>query len=467
MRLPALARLGLLSAALLATSAQAQTVLSPGHPDLMTSELTLDSHVMAARVVPDEAAGTIRHTVQQSGDTVTLVVLSDAQRIGRSGEVTTTFRWPSMQAITRQPAGNDKNMTRYDGARVTGTWGQGDWDPLAFDITLENAAFAPEMLPFVARALPFRAGYSATVPTFTASSRLRDVTMTVEGQETFTKADGSTANVWAIEEVTPGRTVRTQRYLVDASTRDLVAMTASVQGTDIVIETTTQEALDAMAAERAMMPSLRPGGDALAVDALQSYSREYTVKLVQPQQQDIGTQTRTVTVDRGEGTVTIEEATSIPLAGQETSSMVMLAYPSLRPMSARSEAGGVVTDLTYNDDGVIRRQTPADDESPDYERAFEEPVFDPSILFEVVRLVPFEEGYRAAFETFNAEGALSIPVAVTGRDQIDGAEVWMVRASPEGSPPINFAVDAETRELVRVMLSPQAGVMIHFDRADG
>ena len=469
MRFSPLARLGLLSAALLATAAQAQTVLSPGHPDLMVSELSLDSHVMAARIAgpPAEAAGTIRHNVSQTGDTVTLVTISDAQRIGRSGEVTTTFMWPSMQPVMRQPAGSDKVMTRYDGTTVTGTWGQGDWDPIAFDITLDNAAFAPEMLPFVARALPFRAGYTATVPTFTASSRLRDVMMTVEGQESFTTADGSTVSVWAVEEVTPGRTTRTQRYLIDADTRDLVAITMSMQGTDIVIEQTTQEAIDAMAAERAMMASLRPGDDALAVDALESYSQTYTVKLVQPQQQDIGTQTRTVTVDRDEGTVTIEGTTEIAIAGQRSTETLVMAYPSLQPLRSRTEANDVVTNLTYNDDGVIRRRTPTDDESPDYERALEEPVFDPSSLFEIARLVPFEEGYQASFETFNAEGMMSIPVTVTGQDEIDGTAVWMVRAAPEGAPPTDFAVDAETRELVRITLSPQPGVVIHFVPTDG
>ncbi len=441
MRLPTLARLGLLSAALLATSVQAQTILSPGHPDLMTSELTLDSHVMSARIVgpPAENAGTIRHTVQQSGDTVTLVTLSDAQRIGRSGEVTTTFRWPSMQAIMRQPAGNSKNTTRYDGARVTGTWGQGDWDPIPFDITLESAAFAPEMLPFVARALPFRAGYTATVPTFTATSRLRDVAMTVEGQETFTKADGSTASVWAIEEVTPGRTVRTQRYLVDAASRDLVAITSSVQGTDIVIETTTQEIIDAMAAERASMASLRPDGDLWhrrAGELLPRLHRQAGGAAA------AGHRDADADGDRrcGEGTVTVEEATSIAVAGQDDDLDADDGLPVAPPMRSRSEANGVITNLTYNDDGVIRRQTPTNDESPDYEQAFDEPVFDALALFEIVRLMPFEEDYQAAFETFDAEGAVSIADRGDGpgRDRRRRRSGWSARrpraARPSTSP---------------------------------
>ena len=44
-----LPRLGLLVLAL-AVTAQAQTVLTPGHPDLMASELSLDSHILAASV---------------------------------------------------------------------------------------------------------------------------------------------------------------------------------------------------------------------------------------------------------------------------------------------------------------------------------------------------------------------------------------------------------------------------------
>ena len=83
---------------------------------------------------------------------------------------------------------------------------------------------------------------------------------------------------------------------------------------------------------------------------------------------------------------------------------------------------------------MIRRRIPADDESPDYERELPDPVFDPLALFEVVRLLPFEEGYSAAMETFNAEGMVTIPLTVTGRDEIDGAAVWVVRAVARGRP---------------------------------
>lgn len=468
MRFQTLARLGLLSAALLATTAHAQTVLTPGHPDLMTSSLTLDSQMMAARVMgaSPQDAGTMSTMVTREGGTVTMVSKDEAQMIGRTGEVTTTFAWPSLQPIMRQVT-DSPSMTQYDGARVTGAWGRGEWDPIPFDITLRSAPFQPETLPFVARALPFRAGYTATVPTFTANGRLSEHTMTVTGQETYTRADGSTVSAWVVEDATAGRGARTQRYVVDAASRDLVAVTFSGRGGDVVIEPTSQEAIDAAAAARAMVMSLRPGNDALAVDALQSYTQNYTVKLVQPQQQDIGTQSRTVTVDREAGTVTIEESTEIAIAGQMTTSTTTLAYPSLRGMNSRTENGDVVTNLTFNDDGVIRRRTPTDDESPDYEMAFEEPVFDPSALFEVMRLVPFEEDWTANYETFNNEGTTSIALATVGQEEVEGRQAWLVTATVEGQPPTEFAIDADTRELLRVKLQPQMGVEIQFVPTDG
>lgn len=470
MRFQTLPRLGLLSLALLATAAQAQTVLTPGHPDLMTAGLALDSQIMAVRIAgpPAEDAGTMRYAVARDGGTVTLVTTADARRIGQEGEMTTTFAWPSLRPILRQPAEDAaQNTTRYDGARVSGAYSRGEWAPLPFDITLESAPFQPEALPFVARALPFRAGYTGTVPTFTAGNRLREYTMTVVGQEDFERADGTTASTWVVEQEGEGRGARTERYFVDATTRDLVATSYTNQGTTVVIEPTTQEALDMAAQARSMMTALRPGSDALAVDALQSYSQSYVVKLVQPQQQDIGTQSRTITVDRAAGTVTVVDSTEVPLAGQKTSSTLVMAYPSLLPLSSRSENGDVVTNLTYNDDGVIRRQTPTDDESPDYERAFEEPIFDPSALFEVVRLLPFADGYTAALQSFDSDGPTRIVLAVTGRDEVEGQSVWLVTATPDGTPPFEFAIDAATRELVRIKIAPQPGVEIEFVRADG
>ena len=405
---PARLLLPALAAVLLTSAASAQTVLQPGHPDLMTRELSLDDQLMAVRIAEPavQDIGTMVYEVERAGDRVTLVTTSNVPMLGQTGAVTATFEWPSLRPVSRErtvEAGADR--VAYDGTRVTGEYGRNSFDPLPFDITLRTTPFAPETLPILARALPFRDGYVATVPTFSAGRRLRDVTLTVIGQEDFSRGDGSTADTWVVEETSEGRGARTQRYYVDAATRDLVAVSfAPEEGTTVVTEPTTEEALAEVAANRARGEALRPGSEVLAVDALESYSQDYVIKVVQPVQQDAGTQSRTVTVDRDAGTVTIQSETEIAIAGQKSSETVVAAYPSLRPISSTSDNNGVVTDLTYSDTGVSRTLTPADTESPDYEMEFEEPVFDSSFLFEVVRLMPFEQDYQAAFQTFSSDG---------------------------------------------------------------
>ena len=462
------ARLGLALAALVltASAASAQDVtLRPGHPDLMTTGLTLESHVEAVRVAgpSPQDIGVVRHQVTRDGDRVTLVTRSAVPMMGGDSEITSEFAWPSLRPVRSERS--PKSTVRYDGTRVTGVYGRGDWEPLPYDITLQDEPFQPEILPILARALPFRAGYTARVPTFAAGTRLRDVQLTVVGPEDFRRADGATAATWVVEETSEGRGSRARRYYVDAGSRDLVAMSFSPQeGTDVVTEPTTEEALAQVSADRAVGDRLRPGAEALATDALQSGSQSYVVKVVQPVQQDVGTQTRTLTVDRDAGTVTLVSEVDIAVAGQKSTETVVAAYPSLRPVSSRTDANGEIIDLAYTDTGVVRTGG-SDDEN--YDLTFDEPVFDSSFLFDVVRLLPFADGYQASFETFSKEGPTALALTVTGQEEVEGRTAWMVTAQPtEGSPTV-FAVDAETRDLLRIEIQPQLGVVVHFVPTEG
>ena len=454
----------------LAATASAQVTLQPGHPDLMTSGLTLESHVESVRTTAPAAqdVGTVSHRVSRAGDRVTLTTTSDVEMTDQTGTVTTVFEWPSLQPVSRERAvetGGDR--VAYAGTRVTGAYGRGGFDALPFDITLDTTPFAPETLPLLARALPLRSGYVATVPTFTASRRLRDVTLTVVGPGDFDRADGTQAPVWIVEETSQGRGSRTQRYYVDADTRELVGVSFEPrEGTVVVTEPTTDEARALVAARRAAGDVLRPGSDRLAVDALQSYSRDFTVRLVQPAQQDIGTQSRTVTVDRTAGTVTIEARTEVAIANQRTTETTVAAYPSLRPISSTADNNGTTVSLGYADGRVTGSRTPDPDGDGTFELALDEPVFDPSLLFEVARLLPFEQDYQAAFQTFTPDGPLAITLTVTGRDEIDGRAVWTVVAQPTEGPATTFSVDATTRELVRIAIQPQPGALVHIVPAE-
>ena len=258
--------------------------------------------------------------------------------------------------------------------------------------------------------------------------------------------------------MTPGRGGGTQRYLVADGTRELVAMTFEPQeGTVVVTEPTTEEALAALEARNAPGVDLRPGSSDLVADALEDYTRSYTVRVVQPMQQDIGTATRTLAIDRDAGTATLTTTLEIAMAGQNQTETTVVAYPSLRPISSTSDNNGEAVELAYSETGLSGTRG---DEA--VEAGFDEPVFDPSWLQEAVRLVPLEEGYRASFQTVSAsDGARTIGLEVVGQDEIDGMTVWHVRAQPTEGPPISFYLTPE-RDLARMEMQPQVGVVVQF-----
>ena len=113
-------------------------------------------------------------------------------------------------------------------------------------------------------------------------------------------------------------------------------------------------------------------------------------------------------------------------------------------------------------------RTPADGEAETIDLPVEAPVYDGGWLFEIVRLLPFADGYRAVFHTVSpTEGPTEVMLAVVDQEEIDGQTAWIVEATPEGGAPTEFAVADGTRELVRVRLLPQPGVVVDFVPTDG
>ena len=440
-------------------------VLAPGHPDLTTDGLALETETVAVRVTDPRPTvyGTLTTEAERSGDAVTLTTDADVSEAGLRYSSTVTFAWPSLAPVSRDfSQGNVTAHTDYDGQAVTGTWARGEWAPLPFDIALPRPVFQPEVLPILARALPLEAGYTAVVPTFTAERRLRDYTLSVVGEEEVTLADGSAVTAWAVEETSEGRGSRTRRYFVDGATRALVAFTTTAgRDATIISEPVTDEMLASLEADAALPTvELRPGLERLQTDALQSYSQDYVIRVVEPVQQDAGTQSRTVTVDRAAGTVRAESQVEIAMAGQRTSETVEAAFPSLAPISSRVDANGTVIDLAFSDNAVSGTRTEAGGDPEPVDLMLEEPAYDASWLFEIVRLLPFEEDYRATLHTTAAGELADLTLAVLDQEEVDGQTAWIVEARPEEGPATEFAVADGTRELLRVRLRPQAGVVV-------
>ena len=74
--------------------AQDAVVLRPGHPDLMTAGLTLDSETIGIRVVEPapQDLGTVASTVSRDGDVVTIVTEADAPQATPPAALLLTFR---------------------------------------------------------------------------------------------------------------------------------------------------------------------------------------------------------------------------------------------------------------------------------------------------------------------------------------------------------------------------------------
>ena len=89
------------------------------------------------------------------------------------------------------------------------------------DLTLDAAPFGPGSVGLIVRAVPMTEGYLATAHTFSADDRLEEMTFEVVGAEEVGLDDGTTVTAMAVEMRLDGRT---QRYLIDPETRELVKM---------------------------------------------------------------------------------------------------------------------------------------------------------------------------------------------------------------------------------------------------
>ncbi|MEM1117465.1 MAG: hypothetical protein AAF845_14795 [Bacteroidota bacterium] len=455
-------RLSTLSAVLLlgAAPALAQDAvrLAPGHPDL--SPVAIESSLMAVYSggTDGRLLGTITTTATPNDDgTVTVVTDAAAPEAGFVSQDSARYGASLAPIFLNQEGPGGQGTVAVDGMNVSGTYARGSMEPLPFDIDLEEAPFDPVSIPLVARSLPLRAGYEAVVPTFSPLQRVRETTLTVVGEEEVMGADGEAAMAWAIEEDGPGRD---RRFFVDGATREIVQITISPNPeTVITLVPTTEEAL----AEAAGPPAdpIRPGDPALMADRLADYSENYTFKVVQPVQQDIGTSTRALTIDREAGTVTLVSTTEITMAGQSIRDSLVAAYPSFEPISRRLDQNGTLIEMSHAD-GEVRRTVTAEGEEPETEvTVFDEAVFGAGWLQEMIRVMPLAEGYRISFEGVGTSGeANPVLVSVIGQEEMDGGPAWIVEAVPASGPPTTYTIDDATREVLKSSFSPQVGVIL-------
>ncbi len=207
---------------------------------------------------------------------------------------------------------------------------------------------------------------------------------------------------------------------------------------------------------------LRPGDPTLVTDWMTSGSTTTTMKLVQPMQQDVGTSTDTYTV--AEGRVTKVTTLSVPIQGMNQRDSVVAVAGTLAPLTHTSSGGRAEVSLEFMDEGVAGMVTPRTGAATTVMAMTDAPVFDGAWTAEIVRSLPFAEGYVAKVALFMAEmstEAGEIVVAVTGQETVNDRLGWTVDADL-GPFSMTYVVDAETRDLLVTRLSPQPGMALEM-----
>lgn len=443
------------------------------------SVFTLDAVTPSSRMVDllvDGAAGqsfgTVTETVSLEDGVLTYVAVANLPQAGGVRRDSTRMAWPGLTPLSDDfSAGGEVGTAAYADGGVSGSFGpEGRALPFAFDFGTPR--IAPAALTLLVQAVPFEDGFTVTLPMFSAKERYRESTLTVTGREDVERGDGATVEAWVVEQRGGGGAAGqfTQTHYVDPETRAILKTEIDAPGVRIIAVPMTEadvaaraQAADAAeAAEQAVRdaaPALRPGEVTLALDAIESEDVHLAIRLVQPQQMDAGSETRTVVVDEDAGTVTLISDTHITLAGQRLRSTLVAAYPSFAPISVSQDDGSEQTELTFADGRVSGTE-----EGEAVDAALEAPVFANPWMPVIVRTLPFAEGYSAVFHGYSAgDGVVETLLTVTGQEavQTPGGErtAWVVDATRDERT-ITLRVDAETRALLSYTLTPQPGVRI-------
>ena len=212
--------------------------------------------------------------------------------------------------------------------------------------------------------------------------------------------------------------------------------------------------------------TLRPGDPSLVTDWIAPGTRVTTLKLVQPVQQDVGTSTDTYTVEGDE--VVKVTTVSVPMQGMNQTDTVAAEAGTLAPRRHASTGGQAEVSLEFMDEGVVGMVTPKTGDPTTVMVMTDEPVFDGAWTSEIVRSLPFAEGYVAKVPMYTREmgdEAFEVVVSVTGQETVETAAGdrtgWAVDAQM-GPVTMTFVVDAETRDLLVTRMSPQPGVQIEM-----
>ena len=215
---------------------------------------------------------------------------------------------------------------------------------------------------------------------------------------------------------------------------------------------------------------LTPGDGALTTDWLTPGTESYTVRLVEPMQQNVGTVTETIAIDGG--TVTRVTTVSVPMQGLTQTDSLVADAATFAPRSHNSTGGAVDVAVEFMPEGVAGMVTPRAGAATPVALMTDAPVFDSGWIGEVAQSLPLAEGLVARVAAFSAQSTdapVQAVLSVTGQEAVATAggdrTAWVVEADL-GTAQATYLVDAETRALHATRFSPQPGVTIEIAPAE-
>lgn len=187
----------------------------------------------------------------------------------------------------------------------------------------------------------------------------------------------------------------------------------------------------------------------------------YTIRLIAPMQQDIGTATERTTV--ADGVVTRVTRVSVPMQGMNVTDSLRADAATLAPMTHHTTGGPRALALEFSPEGVVGMAGGEAVVVP-----VDVPVFDASWIGEVAQSLPLAEGLVATVPAYDGQrGVVTYVVRVTGQQEASGGgapePAWIVEAT-SGGVTGTYAISVATRQMLRTRFSPQPGVTIEIAR---
>lgn len=202
--------------------------------------------------------------------------------------------------------------------------------------------------------------------------------------------------------------------------------------------------------------ALVPGSPELASPPPQSYDFVVTMEGTPPQV--IGTLAQGERLDGDRLVMTLR--VDVARGGEQHADTLVVAWPSLAPLSRSSHAADETLTLRYAGGRVAGRSVLGNlDETLD--APLPPGVFGPGSGARLARSLPFAEGYTATFQTVDTHGGVATGHLRVAEylPQPDG-DMWTVEVKEPGGYPTLYFIDAATREIVGANVRPNPSTVV-------